>query len=221
MDGCIHRAAGPLLTDECRTLQSCETGKAKITGGYRLPAKCESHTSTPVGRRQDTLCTGGLGEQPHRISEGLLSPSWHTWEAGGGEGMRGGWEEAGPAGSGTDERAAPSRTHSRPLSQPGPYRCGERTPRGPVVCRGVHLGWRKQCTPTWVESSPGSLRTWGRRPVSCPLRGPGRQGEKAEDRVDTPAGLTRRLPQMSSTRWGPSPTESLAPARRPNSAAAT
>lgn len=42
MDGCIHRAAGPLLTDECRTLQSCETGQAKITGGYRLPAKCES-----------------------------------------------------------------------------------------------------------------------------------------------------------------------------------
>lgn len=41
MDGCIHRAAGPLLTDECRTLQNCETGKAKITCGYRLPAKCE------------------------------------------------------------------------------------------------------------------------------------------------------------------------------------
>ena len=41
VDGCIHKAAGGCLYDECHSLNGCETGKAKITCGYDLPAKCK------------------------------------------------------------------------------------------------------------------------------------------------------------------------------------
>lgn len=75
VDGAIHRAAGPQLLEECRTIGGCPTGEARITKGYQLPAAHVIHTVGPVYHRMNPVQAENLLEQCYRNSLTLAADS--------------------------------------------------------------------------------------------------------------------------------------------------
>ncbi len=132
VDGAIHRAAGPGLLEECRMLGGCESGQAKLTGGYRLPARHVIHTVGPVWR-------GGA----HREDEILASCYRESLRLAAGSGLK---SIAFPAISCGIHGFPPERAARIAVAEARAFLAGDTTlERVIMVCYGdeIHEAWLK------------------------------------------------------------------------------
>ena len=79
VDGAIHRGAGKLLLEECRTLNGCKTGNAKVSGAYKLPSKRIIHTVGPRGEKPELLQSCYETCLQLMLQNGLKSIVSFTW----------------------------------------------------------------------------------------------------------------------------------------------